>query len=113
MTRPQMAIIAVDLREAIFSGSSQMQRIPSANEWLALRTSISALYHLSWKHPSSLERRCLQRLRESQATPLQLSRRCLVQPCRKRCIIACYSDLISYEEKATPYPGTVRAIRIC
>ncbi len=28
-------------------------------------------------------------------------------------IIACYSDLISYEEKATPHPGTVRAIRIC
>src|SRR5271165_3111754 len=35
---------------------------------------------------------------------------CLVQPCRKRCIIACYSDLISYEEKATPHPDPVRAI---
>jgi hypothetical protein len=38
---------------------------------------------------------------------------CLCILDRRSCIIACYSDPISYEEKATPHPGPVRAIRIC
>jgi hypothetical protein len=33
--------------------------------------------------------------------------------CRKRCAVACCSDLISYEEKGAQHPGPVRSIRIC